>query len=213
MQKTKGGQEERTDSVDGFLFVGNQLALDFLNTRFVLDGEMVEKLPCRDAFERWCKAASIAAQADHSAASLTQEDSMAEVRAFRERLREAVLAFETGEVPGQRFLDDLNKVLATYPALIGVSQMEGRLTKRTAFAAAQDGAFWGAIAASVAELLTELDPRRIRKCENCVLHFHDISKKGSRLWCSMNLCGNRLKVAAYQRRQRSRRSAKYSDGG
>src|SRR5438309_9482099 len=28
------------------------------------------------------------------------------------------------------------------------------------------------------------------------LHFHDISKKGTRRWCSMQLCGNRLKVAA-----------------
>jgi len=30
---------------DGFLFVGNQLSLDFLNTRPVIDGKPVELLP------------------------------------------------------------------------------------------------------------------------------------------------------------------------
>ncbi|MGH6682050.1 MAG: CGNR zinc finger domain-containing protein [Bradyrhizobium sp.] len=35
------------------------------------------------------------------------------------------------------------------------------------------------------------------------MHFFDTSKKGSRRWCSMNICGNKLKVAAYQRRKRT----------
>jgi predicted RNA-binding Zn ribbon-like protein len=47
-----------------------------------------------------------------------------------------------------------------------------------------------------------VDRNRVRKCDQCVLHFHDISKKGTRRWCSMQLCGNRLKVAAYAARQR-----------
>ena len=33
--------------------------------------------------------------------------------------------------------------------------------------------------------------------------FYDTSKKGTRRWCSMQLCGNRLKVAAYAARQRA----------
>jgi predicted RNA-binding Zn ribbon-like protein len=43
---------------------------------------------------------------------------------------------------------------------------------------------------------------RVRKCEGCPVHFLDVSKKGSRRWCSMGLCGNKVKVAAYQQRQR-----------
>jgi predicted RNA-binding Zn ribbon-like protein len=33
----------------------------------------------------------------------------------------------------------------------------------------------------------------------------DTSKKGSRRWRSMNICGNKIKVAAYQRRKRASR--------
>lgn len=55
----------------------------------------------------------------------------------------------------------------------------------------------------MADLLTDPESSRIRKCESCVVHFFDTSKKGSRRWCSMNICGNKLKVAAYQRRKRA----------
>jgi predicted RNA-binding Zn ribbon-like protein len=56
---------------------------------------------------------------------------------------------------------------------------------------------------SAAMLFASVDRNRVRKCDLCVLHFHDTSKKGTRRWCSMQLCGNRLKVAAYVARQRS----------
>ena len=58
------------------------------------------------------------------------------------------------------------------------------------------------LAHSAATLLATVDHKRVRKCDQCVLHFHDTSKKGTRRWCSMQLCGNRLKVAAYAARQR-----------
>jgi predicted RNA-binding Zn ribbon-like protein len=64
-------------------------------------------------------------------------------------------------------------------------------------------AFWSLIAEAAASLLAETDHSRMRKCESCVVHFLDTSKKGSRRWCSMNICGNRVKVATYQQRNRN----------
>jgi predicted RNA-binding Zn ribbon-like protein len=63
---------------------------------------------------------------------------------------------------------------------------------------------WAPIVAATAELLSEAKLSRIRKCESesCIVPFYDTSQKGSRRWCSMNICGNKLKVAAYQRRRR-----------
>jgi len=49
-------------------------------------------------------------------------------------------------------------------------------------------------------LFANVDRNRVRKCDQCVLQFHDTSKKGTRRWCSMQLCGNRLKVATYAAR-------------
>ena len=61
------------------------------------------------------------------------------------------------------------------------------------------------LADSAANLFAEVDRERVRKCESCVGHFHDTSKKGSRRWCSMKMCGNRVKVAAYAARKRNNR--------
>jgi hypothetical protein len=44
---------------DGFLFVGNQLSLDFLNTRPVIDGKPVELLPDSASLLRWLVATGL----------------------------------------------------------------------------------------------------------------------------------------------------------
>lgn len=50
--------------------------------------------------------------------------------------------------------------------------------------------------------LLEERPDRIRLCAGpvCVLHFYDISRNGSRRWCSMAACGNRDKAARHYAR-------------
>jgi hypothetical protein len=47
-------------------------------------------------------------------------------------------------------------------------------------------------------------PERIRHCANaaCVLHFYDVSKNGTRRWCSMAGCGNRAKAQRHHARHR-----------
>jgi predicted RNA-binding Zn ribbon-like protein len=70
------------------------------------------------------------------------------------------------------------------------------------FETAQPEDLLGPLAHAAATLFAETDRERVRKCGYCVLHFHDTSKKGTRRWCSMQLCGNRMKVAAYAARRR-----------
>jgi predicted RNA-binding Zn ribbon-like protein len=48
---------------------------------------------------------------------------------------------------------------------------------------------------------------RLKACRNCRWAFFDESKNRSAHWCSMSLCGNRLKTRAYRRRRRSRAHA------
>lgn len=60
------------------------------------------------------------------------------------------------------------------------------------------------IARSMAELIAEGRGVPIRRCANptCVLYFYDDSRTRRRRWCSMAVCGNRMKVAAHARRRR-----------
>jgi predicted RNA-binding Zn ribbon-like protein len=42
---------------------------------------------------------------------------------------------------------------------------------------------------------------RLKACRNCKWAFYDYSKNRSASWCSMQLCGNRLKTRAYRSRR------------
>lgn len=205
-----GSPVKQSEWVDGFLFVGNQLALDFLNTKPILEGEPRELLPNAAALERWLIASEIiSSQKERTLVrywrgSREGEAFVQNLIAFRERLRKAVLRLEAGSVPGRAFLTEVNALLKEYPLRGNLHQQGSRVGLTVLFEPRKPKDVWAPIAAATAELLSGVEPSRIRKCESeaCVVHFYDTSKKGSRRWCSMNICGNKSKVAAYQRRQR-----------
>jgi len=81
------------------------------------------------------------------------------------------------------------------------------------YVAREGGLEWllAAIARSAAELLVEGPRAPIRRCANpsCRLFFYDDSRTRRRRWCSMAVCGNRHKVAAFlKRKQRGGKEAK-----
>ncbi|HJR02998.1 MAG TPA: ABATE domain-containing protein [Methylomirabilota bacterium] len=65
------------------------------------------------------------------------------------------------------------------------------------------------IARAVADLAVSGRSVEIGKCANprCLLYFRDRSRTRRRRWCSMAVCGNRMKVAAHVRRHGRRRPA------
>ena len=122
---------------------------------------------------------------------------------FRENLRAAVLRFESGRSPDRHFLSELNRKLLDYPSRY-VLRDSAHAVHRELFLEPQvPEDLWAPIAEAAAALFAEVPFSRVRQCEGCIVHFHDISKKGSRRWCSMSLCGNREKVATYRQRRRN----------
>ena len=80
------------------------------------------------------------------------------------------------------------------------------------FVAREGGLEWllAAVARSAAETIAEGPQARLRLCANprCGLFFYDTSRTRRRRWCSMTVCGNRSKVAAFARRQASAHRAR-----
>jgi predicted RNA-binding Zn ribbon-like protein len=83
---------------------------------------------------------------------------------------------------------------------------EGRIVREPLFDPQRLADLWTPLLDDAAVLVSDPETHRLRQCEACVVHFFDTSKKGSRRWCSMNICGNKLKVAAYQRRKRNNKT-------
>jgi predicted RNA-binding Zn ribbon-like protein len=195
---------------DGFLFLANELALDFLNTCPVQDGHAVELLPDFRAVLRWFRAANLLNSRESAgfdvqwAEAAGTEKTVESIRQFRERLRSQVLEWERGAAIRRSMIDELNRLMANYPMRTKLDIRNAVPVTQTWFRLQKPEDLFAPLAHSATRLFTEADCNRVRKCGQCVLHFLDTSKKGTRRWCSMQLCGNRLKVAAYAARRRSR---------
>ncbi|UZR98437.1 CGNR zinc finger domain-containing protein [Chondrinema litorale] len=57
---------------------------------------------------------------------------------------------------------------------------------------------------SASDVLTRGDLSRIKKCPSCQWLFLDTSKNKRRRWCTMEDCGNRHKVNAFNKRNKSK---------
>ena len=192
----------------GYLFVGNRLALDFLNTSLVANGETIELLTNAAAVARWMAHANLVTEKEAKRLEQAWEHrpraskAVLAVRRFRERLRAAVFAFEAGSGVSEDFLDELNTLLRTHPVYRVVeADGQGGYAQTASFQPRLPDDLRGPLAEDTMMMLTGVTADRVRKCEGCPVHFLDVSKKGSRRWCSMSLCGNKVKVAAYRQRQ------------
>ena len=195
---------------DGFLFVGNHLALDFLNTQPVQDGEAMELLPDFAALLRWFQAAGLLSTGDVAVLerqwgqSAAARRTVEAIRGFREKLRKEVLEWEQGHIVHRSAIDELNRLMASYPMRARLRKRNGKeLLTELYFNRQRPEDLFAPLAQAAATLFAHTNRDRVRKCDQCVLHFVDTSKKGTRRWCSMQLCGNRLKVAVYAARRRS----------
>ena len=204
MSKTR--MTPHSDWKDGFLFLGNYPVLDFVNTRPVQDGRPMELLADFNALLRWFQAADLLTP--RTAAELQRrwgespraKRTVEAIRELREKLRKEILTWKNGATVHRSMVAELNRLMAEHP-------MRTRLTEKIPstelyFEPQQPEDLVAPLVHNAALLFAQVDHNRVRKCDQCVLHFLDTSKKGTRRWCSMQLCGNRLKVAAYAARKR-----------
>lgn len=127
------------------------------------------------------------------------------------RLRESLRAIFGSMVDGKSFpaswVEPINEILRITEGHDELVSRRGAWSLQ--FVARESGLDWllAAVARSAAELLVEGPRAPIRRCANssCRLFFYDDSRTRRRRWCSMAVCGNRHKVAAFLRRRTARR--------
>jgi predicted RNA-binding Zn ribbon-like protein len=202
-----------TSAGEKFLFLGNEPALDLLNTTPVLAQGPVDFLEDFADLTEWMLAVGLLEEPMAKALRRrwhgTREANAAVIQAkqLREALREVLAAKLSGtKMPGGA-LGILNDALGAEKTTSRIEWNEKAATFTRTLHHTADGTPTQVVtllAEAAARLLTEKDLTLVRRCENpaCVLHFYDTSKNHRRRWCSMDICGNRMKVAAHYRRQR-----------
>jgi predicted RNA-binding Zn ribbon-like protein len=178
---------------DGFLFLGGHPAIDFLNTEIVADGAPLDLLGDPSALARWFTAAEIR---DVPVTART----LAAVKRLRTELREAVLRRAEGHSLKKSTIEALNEALRRGKGALRLRPDGGEL--ELVFEVEEPEALF-VLARAAAEFFTMADTRRIGRCQgtNCILLFYDVTKSGTRRWCSMAGCGNRMKAALHYARR------------
>ncbi|WP_437287427.1 CGNR zinc finger domain-containing protein [Sorangium sp. So ce406] len=194
-----------------FLWLGNHRALDFLNTEHVQRGDRVDLLPDLRALVAWSEEAGFLEGAtagcvlDRWEGSREAECALDRARQLRSALRALIERPRAQKAQGQGAIDVINRALRLDAGYTEVVRAGAGFTRRVHMQIDAPDQLLRPIAEAAASLLCDVDPALVKRCANpdCVLYFHDGSRNHARRWCSMDLCGNRMKVAAHYLRNRS----------
>src|SRR5207247_128246 len=140
---------------------------------------------------------------------------LSEARAFRRLLREMAEGIVHGKRPSTVALDKINALLRSRTVDVALVRTRRGFERQVSFQPSEPQHLLVPVAESASDLLCHGDLALIVKCQNprCILYFYDATKNHARRWCSMTVCGNRMKVAAhYQRRRRARERKPASRG-
>jgi predicted RNA-binding Zn ribbon-like protein len=193
-----------------FVFVGERLWLDFINTDDVRRGTRVDVLRDFEQLIRWLEATSvldaeraggIRRRAQQQPAGATA--SLADARRIRASLR--ALA-ERGALTAEVRVNALGEINRVLGRSAGTRRVEARADGSfvRSFVPVGD-AFAGLmipVVESAADALVTNELIRVRRCADarCLHVFFDSTKNGRRRWCDMSTCGNRAKAARHRRR-------------
>lgn len=189
--------KRRTDARPQFL--AGDLALDFLNTRARVDGELLDLLQTDQDVLAWLEDAGF--RTPRVAANRSSLSLLRDARALRESIR---LLVENRKAGRRGDPSRLNKFLGyaqSHPRLVWEdpqSPIVQRVRQHD-----NPESILAPIAEAAAVLLSSVSFALVRRCEGegCVLWFLDRTKSHRRRWCSTKICGNRHKVAAFRKRR------------
>ena len=194
-----------------FVFVGNQVSLDFINTQLVSDGRPVDLLATFSDLVAWLVQADLLTEEE--AKKMEQQEGrraqgtriLEQARAFRVTLREMVERIAASRPVPQVAIDAINGMLRYRVGHPQLARRNGTFERGYQSESQEGCQLLGLLGEAATDLLCTCDLSLIKKCQNpaCVIFFYDTTKNHARHWCSMSLCGNRHKVAAHYRRHRN----------
>lgn len=186
-------------------FIGDHLAIDFINTLRTPLGEWYDVFETDKDVKDWLLRAGVSIPP--KAANWPPGALLRKARQLREIALKAVEARKEGKRPS---LDALNSFLKHSTSHAQLVMRQGsKIEIKRVYSVRTVEEFLAPIAESVADLLANGDFELIRHCEGdqCVLWFYDRTKAHRRRWCSSTACGNRAKVAAFRARSHTRERA------
>ena len=184
----------------GPIFIADNCALDFINTEYGDGARHCECFVDDKSVIDWLKLAGLLPQAPEKAPEGLLALAL-EMRAAGKAMVKATKAGQSADA------DVVNRVLKLgnptrelqWDGKTASFKVVKRRDTTTAVGLLEP------VADALVNLLTAEQLDLVRQCEgeDCTLLFHDLTKSHRRRWCSMAVCGNRMKVAAFRSRKKA----------
>ncbi len=204
------------ERIAGLPLLGNHTALDFTNTVEVLpSGEVLDIFTSYQHVVAWCIRAGVFDEV--TAHHLRQVAASRPAEA--ERVLEATQVFRSQAIavwqsvvehraPAAEQFAHVNAWLARYAPFRHLAQNGHGCVWQWELGQHELEQPIAALSLATAELLVAERILQVRRCPNCGWFFLDTSRNGKRRWCSMEMCGSKMK----SRRQYERRKATADSG-
>ncbi len=202
-------------------FIADNRALDFLNTLARPWGDEIEWLSCGRDLLDWLEHAGMVSTTVltrfREGTDMVECDAITpKARDLREWFR-AFVSTHAGQPLNSSVLselDDLNHLLAqdnNYRQIEAGNLYHQNIGKKEALLLWKQQRRWDSpstlllpLAEAIGKFICRNEFESVKRCigPKCMLWFLDISQNHTRHWCSMAICGNRAKAAAYRERKK-----------
>jgi len=208
-----------------FVHVGNNLAMDFINTQIICNEQDIDLLTCMNDLHQWASEIDVeldcASNETTTNKDIIEKNCIEKVHCFRKSLKtlitmhQSALILANQSVPEKtvnnedknknksedetQALSTLNHYLCHAPSQKRLTMVGPKYSLETLNQKLSVNQLLGKIALAAANLLTSSHGQHIKNCANekCILMFVDISRSKKRRWCSMDRCGNRSKASKF----------------
>lgn len=168
------------------------LVQEFVNTLDVESGE--DGLANPASASEWLMQAGLLARNEG-----LSDEGLQQIRRVREAIRSILLCNAHGGTD-KKALAMINSAAQRGPLAINFA--DGESAELKPLKGGVDGAL-SRLLAAIFRAMNDGTWKRLKACQNdgCHWAFYDHSKNQSGTWCSMAICGSRMKARAYRRRQ------------
>jgi predicted RNA-binding Zn ribbon-like protein len=204
-------------------FIADDRALDFLNTLARPWGKEIDWLNSGPNLLNWLEKAGMAPTAE--LARFREEIDLVECNALAAQARElrewfrSFVSIHAGQplnLSAFAELNELNHLLAkdnNYPQIEvrNLHNQDQEVDKKETPLLWKQQRRWDSpstlilpLAQAIGKFICQNEFKSVRRCKGpkCILWFLDVSQNHTRHWCTMAICGNRAKAAAYRIRKK-----------
>lgn len=191
------------DTEHTFEHIGGHELIDLVNTEIIKNGQKVDLIKNQESLFFWMLDIGLITNESVLFSQTSEAPLLEEVRAFRQQMRQMLVAITNRQPIPQTTIDSINRLLTHWQGQPRLIKHEGEFIHKMTHQFTNPNQLLAQLGYVAAHFLANVELKYVKRCNNseCIRYFLDTSRNHSRRWCSMQGCGNRHKARVHYARK------------